>query len=393
MHQQQKQPSRREQISWTLVGIAVVAGLALLLAKGPWWLDGRHLAELNKDDAPKAVMVTGFRTAVVTFGLAAVAVLGSYLTWRNLQVTREALRQTRERDDNQHAIAQKSLEHTRMIDREKQDLARAEHVTERFVKAVGLLAAESNTSQLGGIYALERIMTDSPEDALTIVQLLAGSIRESSKRQRSENGGKDPETVREPDRAAFTVIARRNNGISGTERTRALNFRRANLAGISLTGIDVSALFGADFTSAKLNNSQFNGASLMDAVFSKANLRWSNLGHCDLRGAHIDQEADLQHAVLDDADLANASLRSAQVQGASFRRSDLTGADLHEANFGADGDSIAIVESEQLLKAHVTSSTRLPSHLKNAPGMKEHIKRCTLEHVAGVKHGEPLRGS
>ncbi|MFE2703234.1 pentapeptide repeat-containing protein [Streptomyces mirabilis] len=391
--QQQQQPSRREQISWIFVGLAVVVGLALLLAKGPWWLDGRHLADLKKEDAPKAVMVTGFRTAVVTFGLATVAVLGSYLTWRNLQVTREALRQTRERDDNQHAMAQKNLEHTRMIDREKQDLARDENVTERFVKAVGLLAAESNTSQLGGIYALERIMTDSPEDALTIVQLLAGSIRESSKKQRSENDGKDPETVREPDRAAFTVIARRNNGISGTERTRALNFRRGNLAGASLAGIDASALFGADFTSAKLNNSQFNGASLMGAIFSKANLKWANLGHCDLRDAHLDQEADLRHAVLDYADLTNANLRSAQVQGASFRSSDLAGADLHEANFGVDGDSIAIVESKQLLKAHVTSSTRLPSHLKNAPGMKEHVERCTQEHIAGVKHGEGLPSS
>ncbi|MFD5619921.1 hypothetical protein [Streptomyces yangpuensis] len=128
------------------------------------------------------------------------------------------------------------MEHTRSIDREKQDLSREGQTTERYVKAVGLLAADSNTSQLGGIYALERIMADSPGDTLTVVQLLAGAIRESSRAQRENNGGKNPDSVREPDRAAFAVIARRSERIVGPERARALNLRRANLARVSLIG-------------------------------------------------------------------------------------------------------------------------------------------------------------
>lgn len=390
MQQTKKKPSRTLQILGIIAGLAAIAGLAGLLVKGPWWFDGRHLAGLTKDDAPKAVMVTGFRTAVVTFGLAAVAVLGSYLTWKNLQVTREALDQTQARDNQQHSIAQENLAHTRSIDREKQDLAREGQVTERYVKAVGLLAADSHTSQLGGIYALERIMADSPEDALTIIQLLAGSIRESSKAQREENGGSDPSTVREPDRAAFMVIARRNNGIDGTERTRALNFRRANLAGVSLAGIQLSALFGADFTSAKINNADFHGAALMDARFSDANLRYANLAHCDLSRAQLDRDVNLQRANLEDADLSGANLRSAQLQGASLKRAILVDADLHEAKLGVDGESVTIVEAVQLLQAHVTSSTRLPPHLAGAEGMAEHVERCTQEQLQGVKHGEEL---
>ncbi|GHB21308.1 hypothetical protein GCM10010346_51280 [Streptomyces chryseus] len=41
----------------------------------------------------------------MTFGLATVAVLGAFLTSKNLQVTREALQQTQDRDYRQHALA------------------------------------------------------------------------------------------------------------------------------------------------------------------------------------------------------------------------------------------------------------------------------------------------
>ncbi|MFJ3975528.1 hypothetical protein [Streptomyces sp. NPDC090021] len=39
---------------------------------------------------------------------------------------------------------------------------------------VGLLAADSNTSQLGDIYTLERITADSPGNTLTVVQSPTG---------------------------------------------------------------------------------------------------------------------------------------------------------------------------------------------------------------------------
>ncbi|MGW1931298.1 pentapeptide repeat-containing protein [Streptomyces sp. NPDC001919] len=387
MQQSKKKPNWILQTLAIIAALAAVVFLAWMLVKGPWRFDGAHLDRLTKDDAPKAVLVTGFRTAVVSFGLASVAVLGAYLTWRNLQVTRATLEQTQERDANQHALSEKNLAHTRVMDREKQDLAREGQVTERYVKAVGLLASESNTSQLGGIYALERIMLDSPKDALTIIQLLSGAIRESSKTQRDDNDGEHPSTVREPDRSAFAVIARRSKSIVGAERARALNLRRANLAGVSLIGNDTSDLCGADFTKAKLNNSDFSGAALTGARFSEANLRRANLSNCDLREAQFDEGVILHGANLDDANLSGANLREAQLQGAFFRRADLSGADLHEANLGGDGDSLAIVDASQLLTARVTSSTVLPSHLAKAEGMADHIQRCTEEYIHGGRNG------
>ncbi|MGW8763213.1 pentapeptide repeat-containing protein [Streptomyces sp. NPDC055815] len=387
MQQSQKKPNWILQTLAIIAALAAVSFLAWMLVKGPWRFDGAHLDRLTKDDAPKAVLVTGFRTAVVSFGLAAVAVLGAYLTWKNLQVTRATLEQTQERDQKQHALSEENLAHTRAMDREKQDLAREGQVTERYVKAVGLLASESNTSQLGGIYALERIMNDSPEDAVTIIQLLSGSIRESSKKQRASNNGKNPSSVREPDRSAFAVIARRSKGITGAERARALNLRRANLAGVSLIGNETSDLCDADFTKAKLNNSDFNGAALTGARFSEANLERANLSSCDLRKAQFDQGAILRLANLEEANLSGANLQAAQLQGAFLRGTDLSGADLHEANLGGDGDSLAIVDASQLLTARVTSSTVLPSHLAKAEGMADHIQRCTEEYIHGGRNG------
>ncbi|GAA3841028.1 hypothetical protein [Streptomyces chiangmaiensis] len=91
MQQTEKKRSRLLQALATIAALAAVGCLAVMLIQGPWWFDGAHLDRLTKDDAPKAVLVTGFRTAVVSFGLATVAVLGAYLTWKNLQVTRETL--------------------------------------------------------------------------------------------------------------------------------------------------------------------------------------------------------------------------------------------------------------------------------------------------------------
>jgi hypothetical protein len=53
-------------------------------------------------------------------------------------------------------------------------------VTDRYIKAIGLLASEKPDERLGGIYALERLMADSPRDQPTIVEVLAAFVRRTS---------------------------------------------------------------------------------------------------------------------------------------------------------------------------------------------------------------------
>ena len=60
-------------------------------------------------------------------------------------------------------------------------LSRESHVTDRYTKAIEQLGSEGLDVRLGAIYALERIMFDSPRDHPTIVEVLAAFVREHSR--------------------------------------------------------------------------------------------------------------------------------------------------------------------------------------------------------------------
>ena len=52
-------------------------------------------------------------------------------------------------------------------------------VTERFSKAVELLASGDLTARLGGIYALERIAKDSEKDYWQVMEVLTAFVRDN----------------------------------------------------------------------------------------------------------------------------------------------------------------------------------------------------------------------
>ena len=104
----------------------------------------------------------GFRTAVVAVGARIVAGIGLYYTHRNFRHSRDL------------------FTHTQDKDREAAELTREGQMTDRYATAINLLGAKESTKQLGGIYALERIMRDSPKDHATVVEVLAAFIRENA---------------------------------------------------------------------------------------------------------------------------------------------------------------------------------------------------------------------
>ncbi|MEV0484002.1 hypothetical protein AB0I69_25750 [Streptomyces sp. NPDC050508] len=55
--------------------VLAVVGYALLLWRGPWWIDGAHLRTRNLEPAD-GVVITGFRTALVALGAGALAGAG-----------------------------------------------------------------------------------------------------------------------------------------------------------------------------------------------------------------------------------------------------------------------------------------------------------------------------
>ena len=135
--------------------VLVVVSIGLLL--GCVLVFPRYLAasDVNHAMLPAAELATA-RNAVRTTLLqglgGTVLLLGAYLTWRQIQVSREA----------SHA---------------EQQLSREAQITERFVQAVDQLGSEKVAVRIGGTHALARIARTSDLDRAAIMDLLAAFVR------------------------------------------------------------------------------------------------------------------------------------------------------------------------------------------------------------------------
>jgi hypothetical protein len=95
----------------------------------------------------KSKAINDVRTTLLQGIGGAVILLGAYFTYRQLQTGREQLQ-----------IAQQG------------------QVTERFTRAIDQLGHAELDVRLGGIYALERIANDSPDDRITIAEVLIAFV-------------------------------------------------------------------------------------------------------------------------------------------------------------------------------------------------------------------------
>jgi uncharacterized protein YjbI with pentapeptide repeats len=211
-------------------------------------------------------------------------------------------------------------------------------VAERFSKAIEQLGNTNQLSvRLGGIYSLERIAKDSPEDLWPIVEVLSSLIQEYSttstrnlQNQLAKEGRHKLPTDVE---AAFTAIDR--------IYTRRTTKNSVNLRGINLSNTD---LLITNFRYFDLYNSNFSGSSLSYADFRNSFLVDANLSHSMLSGA------DFNGSTLIDANLKNADLR-----GAKLSHTNLGGANLIAANLdGAKLDRACLINTN-LSDAHLSN--------------------------------------
>ncbi|HEY5844965.1 MAG TPA: pentapeptide repeat-containing protein [Mycobacterium sp.] len=191
------------------------------------------------------------------------------------------------------------------------ELLRSAQSTDRFTRAIEHLGSDIVPVRMGGIYALERMARDIPEDRAYIIDTLAAFVRE---RQQASNVGRGGYVttlqVRAPDaQAAVTVLCRSpladervSNPTAGSLDLSRTDLRRADLHGARLDGVNLYA-------------ARMEGA--------------------DLRGAHL-ANSNLDHANLGRFDSGNKLYR----HGANLTGADLTGASLNDV----DGMDVALVE-------------------------------------------------
>ena len=186
-------------------------------------------------------------------------------------------------------------------------------VAERYTKAIEQLGSENADVRIGGIYTLERIAKNSPDERRTIQFTLGAFVRNHARWPATEDQQHPTATVdehlplmqvRAPDIwAAVAVLSRR------------------------LPMKDEQPLY--------LSRVDLRGFRLDDARLPGVEMRHTNLACARLREAHLDQsdltDADLRQADLEGTHLTGATLRSAYLQGANLSRADLRGANLSDA--------------------------------------------------------------
>jgi len=182
--------------------------------------------------------------------------------------------------------------------------------TDRYNAAITNLGSRSIEVRLGGIYALQRLMVDSPRDQPTVVAVLCAFVRDQTlpAGRPAKPPGPRPRTDIQ---AAVTVVGTRNTANDG--RAPVVDFDHAQLAHVSLSGLHLprALLSGAVLSSASLPPQTLTGAYLSGADLSGALLFSAHLSIADLSGADL-SDADLSGNDLSEATLYGADLTRAK---------------------------------------------------------------------------------
>jgi hypothetical protein len=267
---------------------SVVSFFALLFL--PQWRvahfginDPVEIADLeNKYRATIAQIIGGFAI-----------IIGLYNTWQRLTIA-----------ENNLKVSQDNLK-----------VVQEGQITERFTRAIDQLGNKKMEIRLGGIYALERISTESKKDYWPIMEILTAYVRKNSnsktiefeiyKCQSGRRSGiieyeisKAKEDISLDIQAILIVIGRRENP-SNNEEPNHLNLQATFLQGV------------------QLEKAHFDKADLYKAHLECAHLEGANLKRANLLCAHLDK-ADLRYAHLEWAKLYNADLRGANLHGGLF---------------------------------------------------------------------------
>ncbi|WP_412713112.1 pentapeptide repeat-containing protein [Streptomyces nanhaiensis] len=213
-------------------------------------------------------------------------------------------------------------------------LTREGQVTDRYNAAVGNIGDDALEVRLGGIYALQRIMEDSPRDQPSIINVLSAYIsNHAEKPEKSADGSENPangvqvgtdipdEKLANDVQAALTALGSRD---SAHDSTALIDLQGADLQGADLKSADLRK---ADLSDAVLVEADLRGADLTGANLRGAHLTGANLTNVTLINAEL-SGVDLFDAFLTGADLSGADLSGAFLTGADLSGADLTGVDL-----------------------------------------------------------------
>lgn len=197
-----------------------------------------------------------------------------------------------------------------MISNKNHETTSLRLISERLAKAIDQLGNENIHIRIGGIYSLEKIAYDSPQDYWPIMEILSAFIRENSPIKEEI----ELQKISTDTQASLTVIGRCNpvteEGIQMFE-IRSSHNERLDLSRTNLTG--------ANFYELKMVNINFSNAILCNSMAIKTDFENSNFYQTNLEGS--------------------------KVNGANFRGTNLSKANVNKTDFHlANGHDTAMTD-------------------------------------------------
>jgi hypothetical protein len=284
---------RGQTLGWFLGIVVALGGVAVLpsvIVPSSVVADAEARVKLQND----------VRTTLLQGVGGLVVLLGAYLTWRQIDLSR------------------RQLQHTLEANNAGLELSRRTHVTEQFSRATDQLGHDRPGARIAAIYTLEQIAATDMTLRRAIHELLAAYVRSEAPWTHHDpvtltavepDPASTPATlpvlkVRIPDvHTAMQVLARRPDDAEEIiDLQGGVDLRGVQLNGTNLRRVNLGrgALIGAELVGINLSHAFLRRVSFRRAWLISADLTGSNLCDADFR------QADLTGANLTDADLTNA---------------------------------------------------------------------------------------
>ena len=223
---------------------------------------------------------------------------------------------------------------------EQAETAQQSLLNERYQQGAEMLGSPVLSVRLGGIYALERLASEHPQQYhVQIMKLLCALVRDPTVDSDYEDSNV---TAREDVQAVIDFIRLRSEEQVEAEvdQKLRLNLMRGRLAGVEISDANLSGallleadlrraeIANADLSASLLRNSNMIGARLWNVDFTDA-----AAGSMDLSGAQIHQRgktlfdlnySKLSAANLHDLDLSDKIFQSAKLDFVHFTACDLS---------------------------------------------------------------------
>ena len=253
-------------------------------------------------------------------------------------------------------------------------------LNERYQNGAAMLGNKVLSVRLGGIYALQRLAEDHPEQYhIQIMRLFCAFVRLPTRDQSLKSGQVEIEPgtllgIRQDVDAVMQAIGSRAKSRIALERKDSfrLDLRGALLPQAQLLNADLSAarfhhsnLSGANIANTDLSDAFFNYANLSRAEFRNGNFTRTRLFHANLKCAIL-QDTDLSMGDFNYANLSGANLRQAKLPGAYFQEAIVTGAGLEDANLSGAHFLDANLCGARLVKADLSGANFLDANLNKA---------------------------